>query len=184
MPDNSNIASNFSNLPMDQLISAPLKAAADSNVKLAVATYDFINNVWLDKEGGTTRQLKFNIDRKDQTGKDLNYAVNAPFAALVQTPNLMIDSVDIDFTMEVKDTVSTSTENDATASFDGSANYLFFSVHVSGSVTSKSTNTRQSDQSAKYDVRVHAGQAQVTEGMNRLAQLFASTIEPVKLGTS
>jgi hypothetical protein len=51
---------------------------------------------------------------------------------------------------------------------------------LTGSLTTTSSNTRSSDQSAKYDVRVRAEQAQPTEGMNRLAQVFASVIDPIK----
>jgi hypothetical protein len=204
MPDASNLSSNFTNLPMGQLISAPLVAAADANVRMAGATYDFINTVWIDSSGsgqspsggttgggtesggssGKTRVLQFDLNRKDNTGQDVNYKVNAPFASLVQTPNLMIQTVDVDFTMEVKDTVTTEDKSSSTGSFEGSANYLFCSVHITGSVSTSSSNTRTSDQSAKYDVKVHAEQARVTEGMNKLAQIFASVIEPVNLGAN
>ncbi len=179
MADDASIASNFNNLPMQTLISAPLMAAADSNVRLAVATYDFIQQVWINQQDKSTRLLSFPLDRYTDTGIKESVTVNAPFAALAQLPNLMVKTVDIEFTMEVKDTSSQTDTTTKTASFDGSANYMFFSVHVSGSLSASSTNTRSTDQSAKYDVRVHAEQAPPTEGMNRLAQVFASVIEPI-----
>ena len=40
----------FGGLPMDQLIGGPLKAACDSQVQLAKATADFIQNVGLETD--------------------------------------------------------------------------------------------------------------------------------------
>ncbi|MEP7120220.1 MAG: DUF2589 domain-containing protein [Byssovorax sp.] len=171
------IGDSFNNLPMEALIGAPLGAAATANLRLAQATYDFINNVW--KDGDKTRVLDFKLERQKSDGVKEEFNVQAPMAALAQLPNLMIKTVDVEFTMEVKDSTKSESASSATGSFEGGGSFGLFSVHVSGSVTTSSSNTRSTDQSAKYDVRVHAEQAQPSEGMNKLAQVFASVIEPI-----
>ena len=45
------IAEQFAGLQMDQLIGAPLRAAADASTLLANSTADFINRVGFDGEG-------------------------------------------------------------------------------------------------------------------------------------
>jgi hypothetical protein len=188
MPSSNNtVAGYFNNLPMEYLISAPLTAVADSNKALAGATYEFINEVWLDPKDKTTRTLTFNLHRMvdDGTGTLQLQAVKveAPFAALAQLPNLMVKTVDIEFTMEVKDTVKREDTHEEEAQLTSSAKIWKVTTTLSGSVTASSTNTRQTDQSAKYDVRVHTEQAPPTEGINKLGQIFASCIEPYKAST-
>lgn len=173
------IAENFSNLPMEALISAPLVAAANSNLSLAKATYDFIEEVWRDKDG-KPRMLQFPLQRPSEVGGVDNVEVNAPFAALIETPNLMVRSVDINFTMEVKDTSQHTDSTTVKVDTEFSATGVWWSAKLTGSLSTTSSNTRSSDQSAKYEVRVRAEQAQATEGMNRLAQVFASCIDPIK----
>lgn len=45
------IAEQFAGLQMDQLIGAPLRAAADASTQLANSTADFTNRVGFDEDG-------------------------------------------------------------------------------------------------------------------------------------
>lgn len=179
------LARNFTNLPMQTLIYAPLKAAADSNLALAKATYDFVNEMWLDDKK-KTRILSFDLERPiaGSPGATEKVKVSAPFAALATLPNIMIKTADVEFTMEVKNTVEHKDSSDKSGSFSAGGSFLWFHASVSGSVSSHSENTRKSDQSAKYDVKVHAEQAEPSEGMSRLAQVFASCVDPIPQGGS
>lgn len=172
------IVGSFNNLPIETLISAPLNAAAASNIELAQATYDFISNVWLDPKNKQPRMLEFPLERPVDAGGTEKITVTAPFAALAQLPNLMVQSVDVNFSMEVKNTSKSTQSQTAEAKLDVSARFGFISAKLTGSLSTKSENTRSTDQSAKYDIKVHANQANPTEGMNKLAQVFASCIEP------
>lgn len=188
MADPNNVSTYFNNLPMDTLISAPLLAVAESNKALAGATFEFINNVWIDPQKKTTRVLEFGLERPIDAGggsvKPQGITVKAPFAALAQLPNLMVKTVDIEFTMEVKDSVGRKSETAEKVDSTAEAGFGPMSMSVTGSVSASSSNTRQTDQSAKYDVRVHAEQAPPTEGINKLAQIFAACIEPYKSSTT
>ncbi|BBB58294.1 alpha-amylase [Undibacterium sp. KW1] len=189
MPDTDKIANNFNNLPMESLIGAPLVAAGKSNIQLALATYEFISTVWYEKDsdpakGGKARMLKFPLERSDETGQKRQFEVNAPLAALIETPNLMVRNIDIQFNMEVKDTVKNENSVDTKVGADFNVGGLNWGLKLSGSLTTHTNNTRETDQSAKYEIRLNAGQASPTEGMNRLSQVFASVIEPMPLGNS
>ena len=52
------------------------------------------------------------------------------------------------------------------------------SASMSGKVATHSQNTRKSDNSAKYDVKVHAEQLPPTEGMLKLSDALVTMIEP------
>ncbi|MDR2937479.1 MAG: DUF2589 domain-containing protein [Prevotellaceae bacterium] len=178
------VAKNFQGLPIAELISAPLRAACDSQKLLAQSAYEFMTQIgFSDKD--KARLLEFNLQRpiEGQSGTS-NVKVNAPFLGLVPIPSLLIDDVQIDFQMEVtdtatsKDTSSSEVTTDAHASF----NFGFFgkgSVDVHGKVTSSRENTRSTNQTAKYQVHVSARQQRPTEGLSKLMDIMAACIEPI-----
>lgn len=176
------VAKNFVNLPIETLISAPIMAAAESNILLANATYDFIKNVWL-KEGSANdsgpaaaRTLQFTMDQPQEDGTVKPRTINAPLAALVETPNLMIRTIDVSFLLEVKDVATYKTDVTAKTDLTLSAQAGWWSAKLTGSLSGSSSQSRSTDRSAKYEIRVHAEQAEPTEGMSRLAQIFAGAV--------
>lgn len=57
------IAEQFAGLQMDQLIGAPLRAAADASTQLANSTADFINRVGFDN-AGKVRTVAFGYQKR------------------------------------------------------------------------------------------------------------------------
>jgi hypothetical protein len=53
-----------------------------------------------------------------------------------------------------------------------------YSVSMSGSVATHKENTRSTDNSAKYNVKVHAEQLPATEGMLKLSDMLNMMMEP------
>ena len=112
--------------------------------------------------------------------------VQVPFLGLVPIPTLLIESVDVDFQMEV---TSTTTSKDTLSSeLLTKAGYkgLFsrVSVEVQGKVSSTRENTRSTNQTAKYQVHVSARQQRPTEGMSKLMDILASCTAPLKVTES
>ena len=101
---------------------------------------------------------------------------------LVPLPSLAITSADINFTMEVKQTAmhknSVDTKLETEASVSGGFWGAKYSASISGSVATHAENTRSTDNSAKYDVKVHAEQLPATEGMHKLNDMLNMMIEP------
>lgn len=83
--------------------------------------------------------------------------------------------------MEVSATESEKDTTNTEASTSTNAKYGIFglggNVTVSGKVTSARENTRSTNQSAKYQVRVYAHQQPATEGLARLMDILASCTE-------
>lgn len=143
-----NMAAQFKGLPMGDLIGGPLNAACDAQVRLAMATADFIRLVGFNPPGdpkgdlwsGGTRTAKFSFDRpvlvdpgKPATTDDKGAIVaqarapviaservelEVPVLALVKIPSLSITTVDVTFDMEVKSSESSKESTDASASLD------------------------------------------------------------------
>lgn len=50
-----------------------------------------------------------------------------------------------------------------------------------GAVSSHQSNTRSSDNSAKYHVEVHAKQAGMPEGLSRVLDILATAVQPASV---
>ena len=126
-----------------------------------------------------------------------------PLLPLVTIPNFSLDTMEIDFMMEVKTSESSSTK-DSSESTSESSTDVGASVEVgfgfwgvsgkastsvnsstksTGTVSSSKDTQRSSDQSAKYQINVKAKQNEPAEGMAKFNQILASMIEPINVGT-
>lgn len=181
------IAEQFAGLQMDQLIGAPLRAAADASTQLANSTADFINNVGFD-EKGNVRSVIFGYQQRsineDGTSNLDEMKVHVPLLAIVPIPNLLVDEVNILFDMEVKQSEKSESAKDMSASLSGSAKLGFIKVNVSGSVSAHQSNTRSTDNSAKYHVDVRATNHGTPEGLARVLDMMAANVAPVLVGST
>lgn len=175
------IGEQFSGLDMKNLIGGPLTAAADASVLLAQSTADFINKVGFDSEKKTRTVLfKYTQQTPDPDGNISNneMAVDVPLLAIVPIPNLQIDEVNILFDMEVKTSEKSEQSLDMGATLEASASIGPFKVSIKGSVSSHSSNTRSSDNSAKYHVDVRATNHGTPEGLARVLDMMAANVAP------
>ena len=120
-------------------------------------------------------------------------AFNLPMLTVVPLSSLGVETVDINFEMEVKSSFSeeesktSETQVKAEASFEAKVGYGPFSASVKGSASydhkdSETHNTHyQKSNSAKYTVNVHAGQLPLPEGVTTIIKAFTSTIQPITM---
>jgi hypothetical protein len=163
---------------------------AKGQAQLNDVTWRYISEVAFtkDKDGNTTaRSLDVQMNRvmTDPTdGKQTLQKIytQVPMLPLVPLPSLAITSADIEFTMEIKtsevDKSSTDTEGSFQASASGGFWGMKYSVSMAGKVATHKENTRSTDNSAKYNVKVHAEQLPATEGMLRLSDYLTQMLEP------
>lgn len=175
------VAEQFAGLDMKSLIGGPLTAAADASILLARSTADFINDVGFDANG-KVRTAAFGYERRsandDGTSNLEEMKVAVPMLAIVPIPNLQIDEVNVLFDMEVKQSEKSEKSTDLGASLSGSAKFGPVKVSITGSVSSHSSNTRSSDNSAKYHVDVRATNHGTPEGLSRVLDMMAACISP------
>ena len=113
--------------------------------------------------------------------------ISVPLLAIVPLPALKVEEAEVTFSMQVNSSTedSSSTESEAAMSGSASVNMGFYkvSVKVSGKTSAKSSHTRKSDNSAKYDVHVIARDSGIPEGLNRVLDMMHDAITPVPAGT-
>ena len=183
------IAKQFSGLPIEDLIVAPLVGMAKGQAQLNDVTWRYISEVAFVTENGVTKARALDVemnrvvtDSESGEQKLQKLYSKVPLLPLVPIPALAITSADIEFTMEVKtsevDKSSASTEVNVNASASGGFWGMKYSVSVAGKVATNKENTRSSDNSAKYNVKVHAEQLPPTEGMLKLSDYLIEMLEP------
>jgi len=187
----NDIANQFKGLPIEELIVSPLVGMAKGQAKLNDVTWKYIQEVGFDTKDGKSipRALDVEINRYVQVEGAAEPELQTlqskvPLLPLIPLPSLAITQADIQFTMEVQqhDTHTDSTESEK--SVDINASYkswwgLKVESKLHGKVTNKSENTRKTDNTAKYDVKVHAEQLPASEGMLKLSDALITMIEPV-----
>ncbi|MDN5042978.1 DUF2589 domain-containing protein [Aliarcobacter butzleri] len=188
------ITNQFTGLPMDSLIGAPLLAACDAQLKLANSTATFINTVGFeDKDKSKVRTIDFKYQNKtpkyDEKGKITGYEstdmlVQTPLLSIVKIPSLSITDLNITFDMEVKTSEEEKTSDDKSGTLEAEASFGFgcfkAKVNVKGSISSHKENSRKTDTSAKYHVELQAKDGGMTEGLSRVLDIIQNSITPVE----
>lgn len=183
------MSSQFGDLDIKSLIAGPLQGACDAQTLLAAASANFIKDIGLEEQPDKSwkaRTVDFAFNRPTQlpdgTVTQEKVDLQVPLLAIVNTPALSVKEAEVNFTMSVSSSTSSESSSDSSASLDATAklNYGFFSVkvHVHGQVSSHSANTRKSDNSAKYDVRVLARDDGPPEGLMKVLDMLNSAIAP------
>ena len=187
------IADNFRGLPIEELIVSPIVGMAKGQAKLNDVTWKYIQEVAFvkNKDGATeARSLDVEMNRVMTDGDTGEQSIQkvyskVPMLPLVPLPSLAITSADVNFTMEVKTSEMSKSSVDTESSCEASASGGFwgmkYSAKVSGKVATHKENTRSTDNSAKYEVKVHAEQLPPTEGMLKLSDALVEMIEPTAI---
>ena len=200
----SGIADNFRGLPIEDLIVSPLIGMAKGQAALNDVTWKYIKEVAFEdtdtdvdkndpKAGKKVKSRSLQVEMHRYVAGDdgvlVPQTINSeiPLLPLVPIPALAITKADINFTMEVKQstksTSSTNTKTNVSASASGGFWGQKYSVSVSGEVATARENTRSTDNSAKYEVSVHAEQLPPTEGMLKLSDMLNTLMDPVVVPT-
>ena len=190
----------YQGLPLKSLLVDPLTAAAQGQRDLAMVSLDFINEFAFTTDEETkkvkTRTVDVEVERLiEGRTTPQKQTLKMPLISCVTIPNLAIDDVEIDFSLEIKSHTSQVDEKGNTQT-DGSKTEAHGEVsggvwgvkasagfslekHHTGVVSSKSTHTRETDFSSKYDIKLSAKHQPPCEGMAKFTQLVVSAMEPV-----
>lgn len=200
------MAQQFSGLPMESLIGGPLNAAAKANSAMALSQTKFMLETCFQKDG-TDEQVSYKpimiqmtltrgviTQKEDGTVeiKPLSTQFDLPLLTIMPLNSLAVDTVTVDFEMEVKssfsedDSKEKETELSGSASFETKLGWGPLSVSVKGNASyssrdSETHNTHyEKSNSAKYTVNVHAGQLPLPKGVNTIIEAFSKAIEPIQ----
>ena len=170
------IANQFTGLPIENLIAAPLLAAAEGQKTLAATTASFIQEVGMDKDGNT-KSVAF----KYEDGSE-SVALDVPLLSIINIPSLCVDEIGINFDMEVSTQTDSKSSTDTSATASASVGWGCWSAKFEGKVSHHSENSRKSDTSAKYTVSVK-GKQEKPEGLMKVLDMLNNSIGKQKGST-
>ena len=172
------VGAEFQALPLDFIIAAPLTAAVKAQAVVAAATCDLIKTM-LDKEGVPV-SVPFQIEAKDADNKSRSVKINVPMLSLVPVPHLRIDSLTVHFKYEITQSLRRSEQAEKNASVQlktGAGLSLWAEATLQGSVSSKSSEESSTNRSGQLEITLHASEAPMPEGLARILNLLAKTVE-------
>jgi hypothetical protein len=133
------------------------------------------------------------LTRPEANIVDKKTAFNLPLLTIIPLNSLAVQTVDINFEMEVKSSYGEDHSNEssksmaAEVSFEAKVNYGIFSASVKGSASTKSEDKTsesshyEKSNSAKYTVAVKAAQIPLPQGVKTIIDAFAGAIQPITL---
>ncbi|MBB1138097.1 DUF2589 domain-containing protein [Myroides sp. WP-1] len=196
-----NISQQFLGLPMDSLIGGPLNAAADANAKMSISQTKFILDTCFSKTGTEEDpsyqpiMIKMELSRalikEDETIEAVKTTFNLPLLTIMPINSLGIDNVDVEFNMEVNSSYAEENSKEKSekrageAAIEAKIGFGFFSATITGKVSYDSNDSSKESQhysksnSAKYNVKVHAGQLPLPPGVATIIDVFSKSIDPI-----
>ena len=198
------MANQFSGLPMQELIGAPLVAASQANNMMAVTQAQFLLNTCFelkrsgDKEIYEPIMINMKLIRPvinaDGTASDsVESEFNLPLLTIIPLNSLVVDEVDISFEMEVKSSFSNEksanneAENKSDSSLSKKLNTSTMNSVISGTIGASRNSSSGEDSkfsksnSAKYAISTHAGQLPLPVGVTTIIDSFSKAIAPIQL---
>jgi hypothetical protein len=169
-------------IPFRSIIGGPLCAAIEAQAKAAQTTVDFIKAVGFTDVDGKLKAVNLEFTYEDGTGAFRR--VTVPLLLVIPIPFIVIETVDIDFKARISASAQQSTESSSesteAASVTARARFWGQSLDISGSYSAKkdSKAAQESKYSVEYtlDVRVHATQAGLPQGMQAVLNILQDGI--------
>ncbi|GLQ73451.1 DUF2589 domain-containing protein, partial [Vibrio penaeicida] len=192
---NSNIASQFSGLPMKALIGAPLKAATDANAMIANAQTQFLLSTCFKRDKDNDEQLEpimvnFTLSRStiDQNGlmseEPLKMDISIPLMTLIPLNSLALEKLTVAFSMEVKSSREIknekATERKRTDKRKNTSDHeTETELHGTLAQSNQKADQQIGSAHASYEIMLEAGQLPLPNGITTILELFSKNITPI-----
>jgi len=179
-------APNFGNelgaLNFEKIVGGPLTAVIKAQALAATTTLEFIDKVAFTGASPGSRTVQnavFAYNRQGPNGTE-TFNMTVPFLLMVPIPYIEIDEVTIDFNVKLNsvDTSSSSDSSSQSASLSVGVNWGFGSASLTGSIAHQSQSKQSSTVKKEYslNVKVHASQAGLPKGAERLLDILETVI--------
>jgi hypothetical protein len=176
MPEPTTLpAAEFQALPLDFIVAAPLTAAIKAQAVAAAATRDFINAFIVN---GQPEMVEFSFVQA-VNGQEQKANIKAPLLAMVPVPHLRIDSLTVHFTYEISQTFRDTSQTDKSIALEAGTSGLlshWVKASLKGSVASRSASESALNRSGHLEITLHASEAPMPEGLNRVLSLLARAV--------
>lgn len=163
------------NLPIEQMISAPLTATIKAQSDMSMALAQFINHVGMDSQGNI-RMVNFNYS-ENTAGTETQRHIQVPFLAITGLPNLAVEDVNISFELTVATAEQVKSDGSAVSNIEVKNSWFSpVSAKMTGSVSHSYSQTRSTDTRAKYSFNINARKQQTPEALQRVIDAITDSV--------
>lgn len=192
-------------IPFEQLIGSPMKAAIEAQALAAQSTIEFIQKVGFktesggfepddmlfedtsaDADAGTLRNVTFTYTKKDETDTASEFTLTVPLLSIAPIPYLRIDEMTIDFSAKLTDSIErrTSTSFNLNTTVSGKYSSFWSPIKLSFrvSATYKTATATRASQKREYrmDIHVRAVQDEMPAGLSKVLDILEDAIQDTK----
>lgn len=165
-------------LPIENMVAAPIIAAVKAQREVSGMLAEFLHTVALDKDGNARMvTFKYGQETTDSSGKTTyeDRYIQAPFVALSGIPNLAVETVQVNFELEVTTADTEKSSSSQSFNSDGKLGFFFTpKVNFNASLSHSSEQTRQTDTRAKYSFHVEARKQEQPEALMRIVEVMVN----------
>lgn len=187
-------------IPFEQLIGAPLKAAIEAQALAAQSTIEFIQKVGFkqpindpkdllfadtekDADAGELRNVTFKYRKKNQDGTDEDFSLTVPLLSIAPIPYIRVAEMTIDFSAKLTDSIERNTSSTFKLDAEVKGGYSAFwspvkaSFRVGTTYTNSSGATERSQREYKLDIHVRAVQDEMPAGLQKVLDILEDAIK-------
>jgi hypothetical protein len=165
------VGSVFNALPLDRMITIPLMAMVQAQVKASKAYVDFLMQVCIKEGKAIAVQFDYDetlLDKEGNITGSQRRTVRVPLMAAVVHPCICIEEGNIDFELTVTQASEEKSATEGSATLEATLGWGPFKVSVHGQVSHKAEQTRKTDTRAKYSIHITAKRQPAPEGLQRI----------------
>ena len=167
----------LASLPLRDVFAAPLVAAIEAHNTACSTLQQFIDKAGRNKDGSVST-VQFRFSQNDSSGAQSQRTIELPLIAVLPLPSFGVDRLTVDFDVRIDAGESDTSGQSKELGGDLSLGYGPVSLKLKGSLSNKSEQTRKTDTSARYTVRMEASRQPMPEAFNRVVDALVGEIVP------
>ncbi|HLL56126.1 MAG TPA: DUF2589 domain-containing protein [Myxococcaceae bacterium] len=164
-------AAEFQEVPLHVILGAPLAAVIKAQEASAESTGRFV-------ERFAKQAVDFTYEHKDGNSTEA-VRITAPLLSIIPVPNLLIDSLTVNFKYEISQTAVEKKKEDTNVQGSAKLGAMlapWVDASFSGGVTTSSSLENTAHRGGSLDVTMRASQAPVPAALDKLLQLLSSQL--------
>ncbi|MFT7151161.1 MAG: hypothetical protein ACI82Q_003038 [Nonlabens sp.] len=168
----------FSKIPLDFIISAPLMTTIEAHKTAAQTTLDFVKSM------ATADPVDFEFEETvtDAAGviKVQKRSMKVPMLALVKVPSLNFDSLSVSFQYNISQVVTEKNATNKAAKAEIATKGLlakFVGASLNGSISNTSSNENTVNRGGTLDIKLHVSESALPAGLQKVINAMVEGIE-------
>ncbi|SMD44568.1 Protein of unknown function [Aquiflexum balticum DSM 16537] len=172
----------FKQVPLDFIISAPLRSTIEAHKLASITTIEFIRElIGMGNQKFERKIKKVATDNNgNTTTSDETKEILVPYLALTKVPNLNFDSLSVEFEYSISQIFEDKSKKEKRGDFKiGGSPFLakFIDIGLSGSVSSSQSQENTINKSGKLLIKLHVSETGLPQGLEKVINWMVQGID-------